>query len=102
MYSNRTNERRKFGKDLKGRNNVHLKGHDEFSKIYYLSSENEEGISNFFTERLIQLLEVNTKYAIEGKNGQVMVHAYYEKLDPVELLDLVTFCDKLVACTSES
>lgn len=87
--------------DLKGKNNVHLKGHDEFSKIYYLSSENEEGISNFFTEPLIQLLEVNTKYAIESKNGQVMLHAYYEKLDPVELLDLVTFCDKLVACISE-
>jgi carbonic anhydrase len=60
--------------EFAGHKDIHIEGHADFSKRFYLSGKNEEKIRAFFSDALVLFFESNKQYHIEAtKNGLLVI-----------------------------
>ncbi len=71
--------------------------HPVFSKKYYLRSENELAVRNFFTEPLIQFLENREEMHIECHRNRLVFYKKRNLLEPAEITYVAKFAAEFVS-----
>ncbi len=85
-----------------GWDDIDFKGHASFSEHYLLKGPDEHGIRTFFTEELLNYLDENRGYHMEGKPGALLVYKRVGEITPIEIKELADFADKLLHSINES
>jgi MFS superfamily sulfate permease-like transporter len=80
----------KFSELTDGRD-IDFEGHPDFSKKYYLRSNEVEAIRLFFTDKRIAYLENNPAIHMECRNNRLLVFSRQELLEPDERIALENF-----------
>jgi MFS superfamily sulfate permease-like transporter len=76
---------------------IDFRDHPVFSKKYYLRSENEPGVRNFFTESLIQFLENREEMHIECHRNRLVFYKKRDLLEPSEITYVTKFATEFVS-----
>jgi MFS superfamily sulfate permease-like transporter len=79
-----------FGKD------IDFTGHPQFSRKYYLRSDNEEAVRQFFTESLLEFFERYDDIHVESHRNKLLIYKDRSVLDTEEALKLITEIDLLI------
>lgn len=58
---------------IAGWSDIHIEGHTDFSKRFYLLGEDEAAIKGYFSNDLIHFLESNPYYHIESRGSQLLI-----------------------------
>jgi len=80
----------KFSELTQGKD-IDFAGHPDFSKKYYLRSNEVEAVHEFFTNDLLAYLENNPPLHMECSNNRLLVFSRQELLEPDELVALENF-----------
>jgi hypothetical protein len=78
-----------FGKD------INFGDHPDFSKKYYLRSDDEKATREFFNESLISYLESHEEMHIESHKNKLLVYKKKSLLDTDEILNVLAFLNGL-------
>lgn len=76
---------------------IDFTGHPVFSKKYYLRSENEAAVRNFFSEPLIQFLENREEMHVECYRNRLLFYKKRYILDPAEITYAAKFATEFVS-----
>lgn len=72
---------------------IDFPSHPEFSKKYYLRSQQESNVRDFFTEPLIHFLENREELHIECHRNRLLFYKKRDLLEPSEILYVVKFAE---------
>jgi MFS superfamily sulfate permease-like transporter len=87
--------------ELSGSKDIDFTHHPEFSKKYFLRGENDEAISKFFTEGVIQFLENREEIHIECHKNKLLFYKKRELLTPAEIDYIEKFAEDFLAVITE-
>jgi hypothetical protein len=80
---------------------IDFASYPEFSKKYYLRSENEVAIHTFFTESIIHFLENREEMHIECHKHRLIFYKKRDLLEPSEIQYVVKFAEEFVELLNE-
>jgi MFS superfamily sulfate permease-like transporter len=81
-----------FGKD------IDFTDHPDFSKKYYLRSNNEEATRRFFRDNIISFLEQHEEIHIESHRRKLLIYKKRDLLEPEEIADVLSFVAAFSDC----
>jgi MFS superfamily sulfate permease-like transporter len=90
----------KLFESVEGRD-IDFENHPEFSKKYYLRSNNEEAVRAFFTEPILQFLENREEMHIECHRNRLVFFKKRELLQPGEILYTSKFAEEFISLISK-
>jgi len=78
-----------------GYNDIDFKHRPEFSKKYYLKSNDEYSVINIFNDELLEFFETHPNYCVESNNGYIAIYRY-EFVEPEKYSDFIKDVKKIL------
>jgi hypothetical protein len=78
-----------------GYNDIDFKHRPEFSKKYYLKSNDEYSVINIFNDELLEFFETHPDYYVESNNGYIAIYRY-EFVEPEKYPDFIEDVKKIL------
>ncbi len=79
-----------------GYNDINFENFPIFSQLYLLRGSNESEIRAFFTPKIIEFLQNNVDYHIEGLDGKLLIYKNIALLSHSEMEDSIDFAEQLI------
>jgi MFS superfamily sulfate permease-like transporter len=79
-----------------GYNDIDFEDFPMFSQLYLLRGSKESEIRTFFTPKIIEFLQKNVDYHIEGLDGKLIIYKNIELLSRTEMEDCIGFAEQLI------
>jgi hypothetical protein len=87
--------------ELVGGRDIDFHEYPEFSKKYYLRSEDEEAVRSFFKEQIIQFLENREEMHIECHKNKLIFYKKRNLMDPSEIEYTVKYAEDFLEVVSQ-
>jgi hypothetical protein len=83
--------------ELAGGKDIDFPSYPGFSKKYYLRSDHENAVREFFSETLIRFFENHEDMHVECHKHKLLVYKKRDLLEPSEIRQMIAFVEELMA-----
>lgn len=88
--------------ELSGGKDIDFNEYPVFSKKYYLRSDNELAVRNFFGEAMIRFFEAHEEMHVECHKSKLLIYVRRDVLNTNDILALQKFADELMGTIEQS